>query len=108
MNMLNKWIDSLPTAFQPWAVKWSWVLMGWTAEALAEWVALLRAGDLAAAEAMIVANLSNDALLAERQSLLDEMAAANAAQVARNSVAHTMLMDFLSIAVALLLPLVGL
>jgi hypothetical protein len=108
LTKLSDLLGELPGEFQPWAVKWSVVLGGWTLEGFREWSAALQAGDIETAEGLLAERMDIVQKLGELNAINDDLAAANVAKANSRKLAVQMLWEFVSVAVGLILAPVGL
>ncbi len=108
MLTIEQVIAKFPAALQPWATRYAPLLTGWTLAGIDAFVALLRAGDLRAAEEALCAQMNAQALLLEGQGLLADWRKANDIDAAWRDVAAQAFRSFLGILLTLGLAAVGL
>ena len=94
---LSDWIGELPSEFQPWAIRWTPVLLNWTKIAFDDWVAKIKAGLVLAAREQLAESMTVQQAVDDLLETNEDLAGANQEQKDRNNLGWLMLTEFLRI-----------
>lgn len=107
-DRLDQLIDKAPAHLKPLAIQYGPALVQWTTEELWQWIDLLARGKWEEAQASLLASLDEPDLLAEFESINEDMADANVINAQQRSMMRDAAIAILKGVMVIALAMVGL